>query len=159
MCSATDELLIQVKAKNPAEPEFHQAVQEVVESLDVVLERHPEYRKAKILERCIEPERVVMFRVPWMDDRGEVQINRGYRVQMNSAIGPYKGGLRFHPSVTLGVLKFLAFEQVFKNSLTTLPMGGGKGGADFDPKGKSDKNPGSQDDESRAPNGVGTDES
>jgi glutamate dehydrogenase (NADP+) len=138
MCSSSDALMFQVKSKNPAEPEFHQAVQEVVESLAVVLERHPEYRKAKILERCIEPERVVMFRVPWMDDRGEVQINRGYRVQMNSAIGPYKGGLRFHPSVTLGVLKFLAFEQVFKNSLTTLPMGGGKGGADFDPKGKSD---------------------
>jgi glutamate dehydrogenase (NADP+) len=110
----------------------------VVESLAVVLQRHAEYRKAKILERCIEPERVVMFRVPWMDDKGEVQINRGFRIQMNSAIGPYKGGLRFHPSVTLGVLKFLAFEQVFKNSLTTLPMGGGKGGADFDPKGKTD---------------------
>jgi glutamate dehydrogenase (NADP+) len=138
MCSSADALMFQVKSKNPAEPEFHQAVQEVVESLAVVLDRHPEYRKAKILERCIEPERVVMFRVPWMDDRGEVQINRGFRVQMNSAIGPYKGGLRFHPSVTLGVLKFLAFEQVFKNSLTTLPMGGGKGGADFDPKGKSD---------------------
>src|SRR5207302_867789 len=107
-------------------------------SLTVVLERHPEFRKAKILQRCIEPERVISFRVPWMDDQGDVQINRGYRVQMNSALGPYKGGLRFHPSVTLGVLKFLAFEQVFKNSLTTLPMGGGKGGSDFDPKGMSD---------------------
>jgi glutamate dehydrogenase (NADP+) len=129
----------EVRAKNPAEPEFHQAVQEVAESLNLVLERHPEYRHAKIVERIIEPERVLMFRVPWVDDQGEVQINRGFRIQMNSAIGPYKGGLRFHPSVTLGVLKFLAFEQVFKNSLTTLPMGGGKGGSDFDPKGKSDQ--------------------
>src|SRR5262249_14140622 len=132
-------LLAQVKAKNPAEPEFHQAVQEVVETISVVLDRHPEFGKAKILERCIEPERVISFRVPWVDDQGEIQINRGYRVQMNSAIGPYKGGLRFHPSVTLGLLKFLAFEQTFKNSLTTLPMGGAKGGADFDPKGKSDQ--------------------
>jgi glutamate dehydrogenase (NADP+) len=131
-------LMAEVKAKNPAEPEFHQAVQEVAESLSVVLERHPEYRKAKILERCIEPERVIMFRVPWQDDKGVVQINRGFRIEMNSAIGPYKGGLRFHPSVNLGILKFLAFEQVFKNSLTTLPMGGGKGGSDFDPKGKTD---------------------
>jgi glutamate dehydrogenase (NADP+) len=131
-------LISQVKAKNPAEPEFHQAVQEVVESLDPVLQRHPEYRAAKILERMVEPERVVMFRVPWVDDQGEIHINRGFRIQMNSAIGPYKGGLRFHPSVTLGILKFLAFEQVFKNSLTSLPMGGGKGGSDFDPKGKSD---------------------
>lgn len=131
-------LIAQVKAKNPSEPEFHQAVEEVVESLDVVLQRHPEYRSAKILERMVEPERVIMFRVPWMDDQGEIHINRGFRVQMNSAIGPYKGGLRFHPSVNLGILKFLAFEQVFKNSLTTLPMGGGKGGSDFDPKGKSD---------------------
>ena len=131
-------LITQVKSKNPAEPEFHQAVQEVLESLEPVLQRHPEYRSAKILERMVEPERVVMFRVPWMDDQGEIHINRGFRVQMNSAIGPYKGGLRFHPSVTLGILKFLAFEQVFKNSLTSLPMGGGKGGSDFDPKGKSD---------------------
>ncbi len=131
-------LMAQVKAKNPAEPEFHQAVQEVAESLSVVLDRHPEYRSAKILERIVEPERVLMFRVPWLDDRGEVQVNRGFRIEMNSAIGPYKGGLRFHPSVNLGILKFLAFEQVFKNSLTTLPMGGGKGGSDFDPKGKSD---------------------
>ncbi|MEY2497967.1 MAG: glutamate dehydrogenase [Verrucomicrobiota bacterium] len=131
-------LMADVKTKNPAEPEFHQAVEEVVESLSLVLDQHPEYRKAKILERIIEPERVIMFRVPWQDDKGELQVNRGFRIQMNSAIGPYKGGLRFHPSVNLGILKFLAFEQVFKNALTTLPMGGGKGGADFDPKGKSD---------------------
>jgi glutamate dehydrogenase (NADP+) len=131
-------VLAEVKAKNPSEPEFHQAVEEVVESLTLVLDRHPEYRAAKILERLVEPERVVMFRVPWQDDRGDVQVNRGFRVEMSSAIGPYKGGLRFHPSVNLGILKFLAFEQVFKNSLTTLPMGGGKGGSDFDPKGKSD---------------------
>jgi glutamate dehydrogenase (NADP+) len=131
-------LMADVKAKNPSQPEFHQAVEEVVESLEVVMERHPEYRAAKVLERIIEPERVIMFRVPWVDDQGEVQINRGFRIEMNSAIGPYKGGLRFHPSVNLGILKFLAFEQVFKNSLTTLPMGGGKGGSDFDPKGKSD---------------------
>jgi len=130
--------MAEVKAKNPCEPEFHQAVQEVVESLALVLEQHPEYRKAKIIERIIEPERVIMFRVPWQDDNGELHVNRGFRIQMNSAIGPYKGGLRFHPSVNLGILKFLAFEQVFKNALTTLPMGGGKGGADFDPKGKSD---------------------
>jgi glutamate dehydrogenase (NADP+) len=133
-----NEVLAQVRAKNPAEPEFHQAVEEVLESLDLALQRRPEYRRARIIERIVEPERVIMFRVAWQNDAGEVQINRGYRVQMNSAIGPYKGGLRFHPSVTLGVLKFLAFEQVFKNSLTTLPMGGGKGGSDFDPKGKSD---------------------
>src|SRR5947209_1663966 len=131
-------LLAEVKAKNPGEPEFHQAVEEVVESLSLVLDRHPEYRKAKILERIIEPERVIMFRVPWQDDGGELHVNRGFRIQMNSAIGPYKGGLRFHPSVNLSILKFLAFEQVFKNALTTLPMGGGKGGADFDPHGKSD---------------------
>ena len=131
-------LIGEVKAKNPAEPEFHQAVQEVAESLDVMLEKRPEYRTAKILERIIEPERVFMFRVPWQDDQGNYRVNRGFRIQMNSAIGPYKGGLRFHPSVNLGILKFLAFEQVFKNSLTTLPMGGGKGGSDFDPKGKSD---------------------
>ncbi len=131
-------LMADVKAKNPAQPEFHQAVDEVAESLSVVLDRHPEYRKAKVLERIIEPERVIMFRVPWVNDQGDVQVNRGFRIEMNSAIGPYKGGLRFHPSVNLGILKFLAFEQVFKNSLTTLPMGGGKGGSDFDPKGKSD---------------------
>ena len=131
-------LMAEVKAKNPAEPEFHQAVEEVAESLALVLDRHPEYRAAKILERIIEPERVLTFRVPWVDDQGEIHINRGFRIEMNSAIGPYKGGLRFHPSVNQGILKFLAFEQVFKNSLTTLPMGGGKGGSDFDPKGKSD---------------------
>jgi glutamate dehydrogenase (NADP+) len=134
----TSQILNLVKAKNPAEPEFHQAVLEVFESLRPVMERHPEYREAKILERITEPERVLMFRVPWFDDQGKVQVNRGFRIEMNSAIGPYKGGLRFHPSVNLGILKFLAFEQVFKNSLTTLPMGGGKGGSDFDPKGKSD---------------------
>ena len=138
MASFVDDVLGDVKAKNPAEPEFHQAVEEVLESLELVLERRPEYRSYKILERMIEPERVIMFRVPWVDDGGNVQVNRGFRIEMNSAIGPYKGGLRFHPSVNLGILKFLAFEQVFKNSLTTLPMGGGKGGSDFDPKGKSD---------------------
>ena len=132
------DLMAEVKTKNPGETEFHQAVQEVVESLDVVLQRRPEYRSAKIIERMVEPERVMMFRVSWQDDRGTYRINRGYRIQMNSAIGPYKGGLRFHPSVNLSILKFLAFEQVLKNSLTTLPMGGGKGGSDFDPKGKSD---------------------
>ncbi|MGA7616167.1 MAG: NADP-specific glutamate dehydrogenase [Thermoanaerobaculia bacterium] len=133
----TEDFMAELKAKNPAEPEFHQAVQEVIESVSIVLERHPEYRAARIPERMVEPERVIMFRVPWVDDRGEIQVNRGFRIEMNSAIGPYKGGLRFHPSVNLGILKFLAFEQVFKNSLTTLPMGGGKGGSDFDPKGKS----------------------
>lgn len=132
------QVLAEVKAKNPAEPEFHQAVEEVMESLDVVLQKHPEYISSNILRRMVEPERVIMFRVPWMDDQGEIHVNRGFRIEMNSAIGPYKGGLRFHPSVNLGILKFLAFEQVFKNSLTTLPMGGGKGGSDFDPKGKSD---------------------
>jgi glutamate dehydrogenase/leucine dehydrogenase len=124
--------------KNPAETEFHQAVHEVVESIWPVIERNPRYRSGKVLERIIEPERIISFRVPWVDDRGEIHVNRGYRIEMNSAIGPYKGGLRFHPSVTQGILKFLAFEQVFKNSLTTLPMGGGKGGSDFDPKAKSD---------------------
>jgi len=133
-----DEVLAIVKAKNPAEPEFHQAVEEVLGSLRLALDKHPEYRSAKLLERITEPERVLMFRVPWFDDRGEMQVNRGFRIEMNSAIGPYKGGLRFHASVNLGILKFLAFEQVFKNSLTTLMMGGGKGGSDFDPKGKSD---------------------
>ena len=127
-----------VIAKNPGEREFHQAVHEVVESLMPVLDRHPKYREAKVLERIVEPERVIMFRIPWMADNGDVQVNRGFRVEFNSAIGPYKGGLRFHPTVNLGILKFLGFEQVFKNSLTTLPMGGGKGGSDFDPKGKSD---------------------
>ncbi|MFZ2323631.1 MAG: NADP-specific glutamate dehydrogenase [Ignavibacteriaceae bacterium] len=138
MSDYTNKLLADVKAKNPSEPEFHQAVEEVMGSLELVLQRHPEYRSMKVLERMVEPERVIMFRVPWVDDQGDIHINRGYRIEMNSAIGPYKGGLRFHPSVTLGILKFLAFEQVFKNSLTTLPMGGGKGGSDFDPKGKSD---------------------
>jgi glutamate dehydrogenase (NADP+) len=138
MSNAIAAFMEQVVAKNPAEMEFHQAVEEVVESLWPVLDKRPEYRKAKILERIIEPERVILFRVPWTDDKGDVQVNRGFRIEMNSSIGPYKGGLRFHPSVTLGILKFLAFEQVFKNSLTTLPMGGGKGGSDFNPKGKSD---------------------
>ncbi len=138
MSDYVKKIIADVKAKNPSEPEFHQAIEEVTESLDLVLERHPEYQSAKILERMVEPERVIMFRVPWMDDQGEIHVNRGFRIEMNSAIGPYKGGLRFHPSVTLGILKFLAFEQVFKNSLTTLPMGGGKGGSDFNPKGKSD---------------------
>jgi glutamate dehydrogenase (NADP+) len=127
-----------VKNKDPQEREFHQAVEEFLESVKPVLEQNPQYRQARILERLVEPERVIMFRVPWLDDQGDVQINRGFRIEMNSAIGPYKGGLRFHPSVNLGILKFLAFEQVFKNALTTLPMGGGKGGSDFDPKGKSD---------------------
>ena len=126
------------EANNPGEPEFLQAVSEVAESVEPVLEKHPEYRSAKILERMVEPERIIMFRVPWVDDKGEVQINRGYRIQVNSAIGPYKGGFRFHPSVNLSILKFLGFEQTFKNALTTLPMGGGKGGSNFDSKGKSD---------------------
>lgn len=133
-----NEVLAKVKSKNPGEKEFHQAVEEVLVTLAPALERHPEYIKARILERIVEPERVVSFRVVWQDDRGEIHVNRGYRVQFNSAIGPYKGGLRFHPSVNLSILKFLAFEQIFKNSLTTLPMGGGKGGSDFDPRGKSD---------------------
>jgi glutamate dehydrogenase (NADP+) len=132
------DILAQVHARNPAEPEFHQAVEEVLESLDSVMDRRPDLRKAKILERLVEPERVIMFRVPWQDDSGEIQVNRGFRIQMNSALGPYKGGLRFHRSVTLSVLKFLAFEQVFKNSLTGLGMGGAKGGSDFDPHGRSD---------------------
>jgi len=138
MSGYAEKLMAGVKAKNAGEPEFHQAVQEVADSLELALDRHPEYRDARILERIVEPERVLMFRVPWVDDKGEVQVNRGFRVEMNSAIGPYKGGLRFHPTVYLGLLKFLAFEQVLKNALTTLPMGGGKGGSDFDPKGKSD---------------------
>lgn len=127
-----------VEAKNPVQKEFIQAVREVFESLEPVIQRHPEYEKSKILERIVEPERVIMFRVPWLDDSGEIQVNRGYRVEFNSAIGPYKGGLRYHPSVNLGILKFLGFEQIFKNALTGLPMGGGKGGSDFNPKGKSD---------------------
>ncbi|MFW5792636.1 MAG: NADP-specific glutamate dehydrogenase [Bacteroidota bacterium] len=127
-----------VIAKNPAEREFHQAVQEVAETIIPFIEENPKYKAAKILERIIEPERVIMFRIPWVDDKGELQVNKGFRIEMNSAIGPYKGGLRFHPTVNLGILKFLAFEQVFKNSLTSLPLGGGKGGSDFDPKGKTD---------------------
>ncbi|MCG8687402.1 MAG: NADP-specific glutamate dehydrogenase [Desulfobacterales bacterium] len=127
-----------VNARDPYEKEFHQAVHEVVESVKPVLDKNPEYRHAGIMERIVEPERVIQFRVPWVDDQGKVQVNRGFRIEMNSAIGPYKGGLRFHPSVNLSILKFLAFEQVFKNALTTLPIGGGKGGSDFDPKGKSD---------------------
>ena len=138
MSNFVSDFMAKLEAKNPGEVEFHQAAEEVAKSLALVFEKHPEYLKAKLLERITEPERVIMFRVPWMDDAGEIHINRGYRIEMNSAIGPYKGGLRFHPTVNLGILKFLAFEQVFKNSLTTLPMGGGKGGSDFDPKGKSD---------------------
>ena len=133
-----NEFMTKVIARNPGETEFHQAVKEVAESLMPFIEENPKYKKAKILERMSEPERVILFRVPWLDDKGEIQINKGYRIEMSSAIGPYKGGLRFHPTVNLGILKFLAFEQVLKNSLTTLPMGGGKGGSDFDPKGKSD---------------------
>ncbi len=136
--STVADFLARVAARNPNEPEFLQAVNEVVESLMPFIDANPKYEKHKILERLVEPERMFMFRVPWLDDKGEIQVNRGFRIQMNSAIGPYKGGLRFHPSVNLSILKFLAFEQVFKNSLTTLPMGGGKGGSDFNPKGKSD---------------------
>ena len=136
--SYVDNVIEQVKAKNAEQPEFIQAVTEVLQSLEPVIEAHPEYEQAALLERIVEPERVIMFRVPWVDDNGKVQVNRGFRVQFNSAIGPYQGGLRLHPSVNLGIIKFLGFEQIFKNSLTTLPMGGGKGGCDFDPKGKSD---------------------
>lgn len=136
--SYVDSVIEQVKDKNANEPEFIQAVTEVLTSLKPVIDTNPEYQKAGLLERLVEPERVVMFRVPWVDDEGNVQVNRGYRVQFNSCLGPYKGGLRLHPSVNLGIIKFLGFEQIFKNSLTTLPMGGGKGGCDFDPKGKSD---------------------
>ena len=138
MYQSIEEFMGHIEAKNQGEKEFHQAVQEVVESIWVFLQDHPDYLHSKVLERITEPERVIMFRVPWRNDLGEVEVNRGFRVEFNSAIGPYKGGLRFHPSVNLGILKFLGFEQVFKNSLTTLPMGGGKGGSDFDPKGKSD---------------------
>ncbi len=138
IAKAVEQFMADVVARNPNEPEFHQAVREVLASVYSVVDANPAYREARILERMVEPERVVLFRVPWIDDQGQMQINRGFRIEMNSAIGPYKGGLRFHPTVTLGVLKFLAFEQVFKNSLTTLSMGGGKGGSDFDPKGKSD---------------------
>jgi len=138
MSKKVDDFMKKVIERDPGQPEFHQAVREVVESVMSYVEANPKYEKAKILERMVEPERVILFRVPWLDDRGEFQVNRGFRIQMNSAIGPYKGGIRLHPSVNLGILKFLAFEQVFKNSLTTLPMGGAKGGSDFDPKGKSD---------------------
>jgi len=138
MNSKIDAFMESLKSKHPGQPEFHQAVHEVLNSIMPVIDSNPRYQKAKILERIVEPERVIIFRVTWVDDKGEVQVNRGYRVQMNSAIGPYKGGLRLHPTVNLGILKFLAFEQVFKNALTTLPMGGGKGGSDFNPKGKSD---------------------
>jgi glutamate dehydrogenase (NADP+) len=138
MSKKIEEFMAKVMEKNPGEIEFHQAVREVVESVMPFIEKNPKYQEAKILERMVEPERVIIFRVPWLDDQGEIQVNRGYRIEMSSAIGPYKGGIRFHPTVTLSILKFLAFEQVFKNALTTLPMGGGKGGSDFDPKGKSD---------------------
>jgi len=138
MSKRTEEFMAQLKKTNPGEVEFYQAVEEVVDSLVPFMEKNPKYQEHKVLERIVEPERVIMFRVPWLNDAGQIQINRGYRIEMNSAIGPYKGGLRFHPSVNLGILKFLAFEQVFKNSLTTLPMGGGKGGSNFDPKDKSD---------------------
>ena len=133
-----ESFMANIIANNPGEKEFHQAVREVVESVAPYIEAYPYLKELKVLERIAEPERVIMFRVPWVDDKGEIQINKGYRIQMNSALGPYKGGLRFHPSVNLSILKFLAFEQVFKNSLTTLPMGGGKGGSNFNPKGKSD---------------------
>jgi glutamate dehydrogenase (NADP+) len=136
--SLTKDVIEKVKAKNPAEPEFHQAVDEVMESLEPTVEKHPEFVKAGIYDRIVEPDRAILFRVPWVDDKGNVHVQKGFRVQYNNAIGPYKGGLRFHPSVNLGIIKFLGFEQVFKNALTTLPMGGGKGGSDFDPKGKSD---------------------
>jgi len=138
MSNSLDSFMDKVINKNPEQIEFHQAVKEVMESIWSFLDENPHYLHANILDRLIEPERVVMFRVPWKDDQGKVNVNRGYRVEFNSSIGPYKGGLRFHPSVNLGILKFLGFEQIFKNSLTSLPMGGGKGGSDFDPKGKSD---------------------
>ena len=133
-----EKVIDQVKARNIGESEFHQTIEEVLYSLEPVLAKHPEYIKQNILERIVEPERQIMFRVPWVDDNGNIQVNRGFRVQFNSAIGPYKGGLRFHPSVNLSIIKFLGFEQIFKNSLTGLPIGGGKGGSDFNPKGKSD---------------------
>ncbi|MCB0816002.1 MAG: glutamate dehydrogenase, partial [Flavobacteriales bacterium] len=139
MTKKVDAFMNEVAAKNPHEPEFLQAVHEVAETVIPYIDRRPKYREGRILERIVEPERTIIFRIPWVDDRGNVQVNRGFRVEFNSAIGPYKGGLRFHPSVNLSILKFLGFEQIFKNSLTTLPMGGGKGGSDFDPKGKSDQ--------------------
>ena len=136
--SILNDVMEKIKARDPYEFEFHQATEEVFESLEATVAKHPEFVKARIYERLVEPDRTVVFRVPWVDDKGQVQVNRGFRVQFNNAIGPYKGGLRFHPSVNLSIMKFLGFEQIFKNSLTTLPMGGAKGGADFDPKGKSD---------------------
>ncbi len=138
MSYQVEEFMARIVARNPGEVEFHQAVKEVAESLMPFIQENPKYQTTKILERMAEPERIIIFRVPWVDDKGEIQVNRGYRIEMNSAIGPYKGGLRFHPTVNLSILKFLAFEQVLKNSLTTLPMGGGKGGSNFDPKQKSD---------------------
>jgi glutamate dehydrogenase (NADP+) len=138
MSTVINEIIDKVKRQDPEQKEFHQAVEEVLSTLEPTVKKHPEFVKAKIYERIVEPDRVIMFRVPWLDDKGEVQVNRGFRVQFSNAIGPYKGGLRLHPSVNLGIIKFLGFEQIFKNSLTTLPMGGGKGGSDFDPKGKSD---------------------
>ncbi|HIS03958.1 MAG TPA: NADP-specific glutamate dehydrogenase, partial [Candidatus Pullichristensenella avicola] len=135
--SYAKEVLAHLIERNPGEPEFHQAASEVLESLAPVVDKDPVYRRNAILERMVEPDRVILFRVPWMDDEGHIRVNKGYRVQFNDAIGPYKGGLRFHPTVNLGILKFLGFEQIFKNSLTGLPIGGAKGGADFDPKGKS----------------------
>src|SRR5512142_529298 len=138
MYKSPQEFMAYLKEKNPSQLEFHQAVEEVISSVWPTIESNPKYQSANILERIVEPERTIMFRVTWVNDKGELKVNKGYRIQMNSAIGPYKGGLRLHPTVNLSVLKFLAFEQVFKNSLTTLPMGGGKGGSDFDPKGKSD---------------------
>ena len=133
------EILTELEKKHPGEPEYHQAVKEVLESIEEVYNENPKFAKAGVLQRLVEPDRIFSFKVPWMDDKGNVQVNLGYRVQFNGAIGPYKGGLRFHPTVNLSILKFLGFEQIFKNSLTSLPMGGGKGGSDFDPKGKSDK--------------------
>ena len=137
--SYVQDVLNDLIARNPGQPEFHQAATEVLNSIAPVVEKNPKYQEVALLERLVEPERIIMFRVPWTDDNGKVQVNKGYRVQFNSAIGPYKGGLRFHPSVNLGIIKFLGFEQIFKNSLTGLPIGGGKGGSDFDPKGKSDR--------------------
>ena len=136
--SVIQDVIAMVQEKDAGQPEFHQAVKEVLATLEPTVDKHPEFVKAKIYERIVVPDRAILFRVPWVDDNGDVQVNRGFRVQFNNAIGPYKGGLRFHPSVNLGIIKFLGFEQIFKNSLTTLPMGGGKGGSDFDPKGKSD---------------------
>src|SRR5512145_2941705 len=136
--SIVQDVIARVQEKDAGQPEFHQAVREVLSSLEPTVHKHPDFVKAKIYDRIVEPDRAILFRVPWVDDKGEVQVNKGFRVQFNNAIGPYKGGLRFHPSVNLGIIKFLGFEQIFKNALTTLPMGGAKGGSDFDPKGKTD---------------------